>query len=131
MFKEMQTVPEAIAVLEKVVELKGADYVYDAETLGNMSGECQYAYVDNEGTVQPGCIVGYAVYTTEGQEVLEDLHRDADPRTYGVDDIAPVNLDNDVIKVLLVAQNLQDSGKPWGVALQGAKLAAAELGYNA
>lgn len=139
---------KAIELLEKQVEKKGADYVYEFAS-------CQY-FADETGTMcnrdfvgrtpvelgQPLCIVGH-VYADLGLTIndlyraSEDYDDEADEYTTqeiqdqggNVMEVHPdpkkVVLTPDAEMVLNVAQEFQDTGYTWGAALDEAKDVAA------
>lgn len=131
---------KALELLERAVDEKGVDYVYDpprfpettvAGVLTTMSQpEC--AYFDPDG--QPSCIVGY---------VLSYLGIDADTvnraganigfnpeglfdhlRAHGDIDYG---LDHDANVLLRLAQTEQDGGQPWGAAVLNARTVVSQL----
>lgn len=141
---------KAIELLEKQVEKKGEDYVYTSEF-----DSCSYfadgtvAYKDKydfdlsdeenqdaypeEGS--PLCIVGH-VYADLGLTV-DDLYYTTSRNyegTKGQDgDLQDVQPDPEKVRmtegaqwVLQEAQHAQDTGAPWGVALDAAQRAAKE-----
>ena len=128
---------EAIALLERAVNEKGADYVYPDKI------NCLYA----DGN-RPGCIVGHAlsyvgvsvdqlarldhaetylfpvedgdedeVYAPSGNGI-DDI---TDPETPVLKEVTGIKLTEDAVKVWKHAQVTQDSLKSWGEALDNAK----------
>lgn len=108
---------EAISLLQRAIEEKGADYIYplaatvEARRLGQV-GKCKN-YLD-DGT--PSCIVGHVFH-------YMGIH----PEMYGQTDDAwavafdlGFELDERTLTLLRRVQYSQDDGAPWGEAVSNA-----------
>lgn len=111
---------EAIRYLREVVDEKGADYVYP---LSEHHSLCTYVHED-----QPSCIVGHVLYraglTVEQLKTLDSPGvpvRETSISTLWKEDLLPIDIDQDAIDALHVAQVSQDSQSTWGEALADAK----------
>jgi hypothetical protein len=128
---------QAIALLERAVQEKGADYTYTAIRVASYGEKCLYATPDKAA---PSCIVGHALaYVGVPVEKLFELdhlgdigaiyelnttpiHEDYDEDTpTALVEIAGVHLTNEAEELFTEAQGNQDSGKTWGESLQRAK----------
>lgn len=103
----------ALRLLEKQIEEAGPDYVYTAP---EESQTCQYVVDD-----QPSCLIGRALYdygvpleTLAGWDAPTQVIRKV------FDELAPDFLTEDAATVLAAAQETQDTGGTWGLALQDA-----------
>lgn len=133
----LNTVEDAVKAIEKVVEERGVDYVYQAPKPANWDtyaatyleeGEpiefdplvenCRYR--DEEGN--PSCIIGKVVAAEYGTDALNTLH---EGMTVRAQDIF-TTLSPEVQRVLSAAQQEQDARKPYGVVLAAVKEEAAK-----
>lgn len=110
---------KAIELLERAVAEKGADYV-DPAALA--PGGCVYTINGH-----PACIVGYAYFyagATLGQ--LSRLNAFGSIDGVLASDVElPIDTEIEAINAFAAAQEEQDSGWSWGVALEAAKAVAA------
>jgi len=114
----------ALALLTRVVEVKGEDYVYP-----NWNNDCRYADYGPDGERVPGCIVGYALI--EAGVPLDDLTElEGSVRSlvneHVLEETVGVQLTPAAMRAWQAAQESQDDGSPWGKALIEAKHAAEE-----
>jgi hypothetical protein len=107
----------AIELLREVVAESGEDYRY--ELIETPYGPvCHYAHDD-----APSCLVGHALHragVTVEQLASLDKH---DNHIASVELPAEVEITDEAQDVFAVAQDTQDDGKPWGVALSVAERA--------
>lgn len=105
------TYEDVVLGFKRAVEAKGEDYVYDG-----VSGACSYFEPVDQ---TPSCLVGHVLadlgYTAEdlvgyNYSNVTDLVRE---RVLEVDR-------NETLVMLRRAQNLQDTGSTWGVAVERA-----------
>lgn len=113
---EIKSTTEAIKILEKVVAIKGKDYIDPSVTMG----ECEY---QKDGV--PSCIVGNFLFEIGvGVETLEELDSMPDSAISSLKDELEANevyLSQEVLDSLSSAQCAQDEGATWGDALKAAK----------
>jgi len=139
----MFTDEEVLAVIDTVVEKRGADYIYpqfkdlavkaglydpmqEDEQEFMLPDECHYVWEDNDRTVanalgldvmvgEPACLVG-AVLAEFG--LLEKYLGDEDDNHNSAGALLGDGDDftNESIRLLDVAQSSQDQGEPWGTA---------------
>jgi hypothetical protein len=108
---------EVLDLLTKIVSEQGEDFIY--QPLPGTDGQCQYVHGD-----QPRCLVGHVLFRLG---VPLDALRELDDGTganIGVVDLAwALNLDMpaEAQNALSAAQDRQDGGETWGVALQAAR----------
>jgi hypothetical protein len=116
-------VPGALALLSKAVEQKGEAYVYpdDEKHRSTEASEGMCVYFTESG--RPSCIAGH-VFAHLGFG-SEDVEEGTGVEEQPFSDL----LNDDVVKVLSVAQEVQDLDIAWGEALQSALERAADLGY--
>lgn len=112
---------EAVLLLRKVVFEKGPEYVYPPDIMERF-GSCQN-FLDE----QPSCVVGHVLHalgldleTATGLNIsggiaAEAVTRDLNEHPFGW------HFSREATNVLTSAQNLQDMGAPWGVALEYAE----------
>lgn len=107
----------ALALLRQAVELKGEDYIDPSAY--STANSCQYVTPDGF----PSCIVGHALmiagigphaFTDMNQEDISQVAQELEFR--GLADF-----DEDAVRTLFVAQDVQDSGDIWGEALRQAQ----------
>ena len=113
---------EAVELLQRAVAEKGADYVYDPDSANPGSYGC--AYFQQDGT--PSCLVGHVIAYKGLTKGLLGVWNGSD-----VDLLVErgfLDLDERAQWLLANAQNLQDNGKSWGEALDGAIEFAEEVG---
>lgn len=114
------TYNDALVLLARAVEEKGADYVYD-------SGEevdCVYFKKDESEQWQPSCIVGHVLaYRGVEADTLVGLDIN-DDSTYSLVQKKIIDVDHKTDVLLGEAQKHQDLGIPWGVAVEKARAAA-------
>jgi hypothetical protein len=120
------TLDEAKELLGRAVKEKGEDYVYEPlREGGRPHGRPQCAYFNPEDGC-PSCMVGYVLsykgvtyesldatgsVVTEVQDLVEEGH---------------LQVDNETLALLTVAQVEQDQGQTWGRALEEALATYAE-----
>lgn len=115
----LKTAADAIAALTKVVEIRGADYVYDAQ-----GGDC--LYVDrNSDVIAPSCAVGVVIYNEYGIDALnEEVSEYTTASEQFYENMATYTDDPDNIpdkaakRILDVFQNNQDSRIPYRECLE-------------
>lgn len=131
---------QAIELLNRAVEEKGADYVYPRGGLGENSGDDKVCAYERNGA--PSCIVGHvfsylgvpvetlAVLDQQSLSAVTDLTRSVptwidDEEVHGVPKgevplsvLAGIQIDPDALGILRRAQADQDGGIPWGKAVQ-------------
>jgi hypothetical protein len=138
---------QAVALLERAVAEKGADYEYQPVPHPNRGTQCQYQF---DGA--PSCIVGHAlVYAGvpvetlvkldkadewwneehEAADNIDDEERDwhyvdaTDIETLAdagvLTEVAGIRLTPEAEKIFLAAQQKQDSKVQWGKAVEAAK----------
>ena len=117
------TTENVIELLEKAVEIKGADYVYPA-------GECFYS--NRKVNPEPMCIVGYVLADEEPELFSEVAERESrESLSCGIMDFEDwdiaLPIDFKTTNVLYAAQRVQDNGGTWGTALEAAKARLAEI----
>lgn len=100
---------QTLALLHDQVEAKGADYVYP----GAVSGNC--LYIDGN---EPSCIVGY-VFVAAGVP-MGDINEYVSP-DYALEYSSGVRFTQQAYDLLAKVQSWQDSGLPWGEAVEKAK----------
>jgi hypothetical protein len=103
------TYDEAVALLNRAVQEKGEDYVY--EMPDGIDGQCMYV-VDGA----PSCIIGH-VYAYAGGD-LELLHQCEGVGASVLRDQGVLFADERTLGLLRRAQMRQDSGDSWGVAVE-------------
>lgn len=125
---DKMTAADALALLVKQRDKRGADFVYRPETVKiNDDGTvwrdadqdgCEYVEKDDEGNLVPSCIVGgalvdagmdpYTLYTVRapggGIPTAMQLRN-------------TFNIPDEALKVFQVAQEDSDEGRKWGVAV--------------
>lgn len=118
------------AALEAAVEEKGADYVYPEELMGKSRySVTSCLYFDNETHQVPLCIIGNALARlgltyddivklgTDNVNVLENeppIDQDIGASSL----LTWLTNDSDLATAAQAAQNAQDRGQSWGVALE-------------
>ena len=118
---------QAVALLRKVVFEKGADYVYPPEIRSKLGG-CVNFYDE-----QPSCIVGWSLHEMglsfeAARNIGVDGMKGASVTLFEVGEYMnfPWKFSRSAKAVFYTAQTLQDSGAPWGVALEWAERAAVD-----
>lgn len=116
---------ETLSLLRAAVELKGEDYVYvnpDGEVASDDGSITDCFYVDNgSGEAAPSCIVAH-VFHAMGIPVLDMLKIEGS--SVNSDVTEDLLRDNSIqvtpraTRLLYSAQDLQDSGHTWGVAVE-------------
>lgn len=112
------TYEEAVTLLDKAVEDKGADYVYprhegEEGSEAAEAGGCMYR--EDDGS--PSCIVGHVIAYAGG-----DLRRVPEGLGAGhAVKLAGLSVDETTETLLIRAQMAQDSGASWGMAVGRAK----------
>lgn len=123
------TPPQALELLRKQRDAKGADYVYRPEQVvkGRRAGTCDYLEPDDSGSCIVGCAlldVGVTPDEIKGA-ILEwrliNGGTNTQPAAWQLCEILglPVRVSN----VFQVAQEMQDDGKTWGTAVDEAEAA--------
>ena len=120
--KMVMDAEKALALLRKVVFEKGGDYVYPAE-IKNLLGGCTNFYDE-----QPSCIVGWSLHEmgltfqqAEDWGIEGMTGAGSTLSILGEDTDFPWEFTRGAKAVFHTAQELQDSGAPWGVALEWAE----------
>lgn len=121
------TTEQVRAELERIVQEKGADYVYSHVVRPDEFGEfteCFYADPETEG---PSCLVGH-VFASLIPPLFEELRRHEEAWGYSraVDDLSETSVGSliheylppEALEGLALAQAAQDTGQSWGVALR-------------
>lgn len=116
---EEEQVTQAI---RQAVEEKGRDFIYE-DYLGRSGGLATCTYSDQAGA--PSCIVGHVIRTLSPKEFttlhVREWATDADePSSWSADDaldMAHLDVPERAELALVAAQKAQDSGYPWGSAL--------------
>lgn len=112
--KGINSVQEALDLLERAVQEKGEGHTYNQE---RHAGNCYYFEPDSR---EPGCIVGhvlsYVGFTAEDAANLEIENKAVRRFDFPAPGIAAV---------LGAAQHSQDDGHTWGEALSDARAIAA------
>lgn len=120
------TLEKAKSLVDEVIKEKGSDFVYK-----RLPGEdCKYVhegftwdvdvedYVSDEGTYEPGCIVGYALHKAGIPLVMLEKNEGASA-SYALDRLEQDGLltcTPEASRFLEGVQDLQDSGRTWGTA---------------
>lgn len=120
--------PEALRLIAQAVAERGEDYVYpfsqDGWTYGNDRETCLYFVPDENGesfeprgeTFTPGCIVGLALsYVGLQPDDLTEARG-----IWAAREDPESNLTLEAVRVLGIAQDVQDQHETWGKALQRA-----------
>ena len=113
----------AINTLREVVAEKGPDYIYEDEMgRAGAAAHCVNFYQDGS----PACIAGHVYQRWLDQGILAPKQRERMYRRDGVGEVfESLELTDDeyegVVRVLTEAQESQDVGEPWGVALRRAE----------
>ena len=129
------TVEETLAALKEAVAERGEDYTYQADRL-SLSEACSYSTVAGGDS----CIVGnvlkrltpdifksiheYEWYNEEDGNF--NLHEQSIHSSMGRNNEIHMPFDGDAISLLLRAQNKQDQGLSWGLAVSEAAAAVSE-----
>lgn len=107
---------EAIELLDRAVKEKGADYIYEHRADEASEDACLYFY---DG--KPSCIVGHVLaYKGLTGEQAELLDFEGTGIFY-LQGNGYLDVDERTLKTLARAQQDQDHGNSWGVAVQHAK----------
>jgi hypothetical protein len=118
-------------LLTEIVTEYGTDYVYQQLPYDDDHGGTYCAYVESgpEG-LRPSCLVGH-FFVRLGVSLdrlnfhaNEPVHPDGMPTAEKV--ATDLNVCDDAAKILQAAQEEQDIGKTWGVALNRARARAAQ-----
>lgn len=115
--------PQALDLLTHVVNTKGEGYrvsdcVYFASDL--LAEEVEDDTIDLTGHVkltQPCCIVGHVLHLIDFEFSLADNFDTAITSVHGIDEVFTAEAQ----EALAAAQKEQDSGRPWGEALDAAR----------
>lgn len=115
---KIETVEQALELLERAVATRGADFVYEKP-----EGEDFCKYVRDD---KPDCLIGVVLsmvgWTNEELKAADKLGT-----VHGVAVDFAERLGSDAIVVLGAAQAVQDDGASWGKALTAARVEAARL----
>lgn len=106
---------EAIALLKRAVEEKGADYQYLAPPASpekGTNGTCVYFY---DG--KPSCIVGH-VLAYKGMTAEEIGDNNAGSGVYSLSQLGIIEVDEVTREFLVQVQQEQDLGVTWGDSLR-------------
>lgn len=113
------TYEDALGLLQRQVEKKGADYIYtdhyeDCELAGRKPGTDE---------AEPRCIVGH-VYADLGVPVIDlvSIYGTVGCETVRFDYEYGIRFEQDAIDLLRSAQREQDGGMPWGDAVKHAQI---------
>lgn len=101
---------QALALLEKAVESRGADTVVDSCSI--------YDYDSVVRTKLPSCIVGQAIFELVGAKRFQQVD---DGTVLGPLKSVRVYPDEQATLILVAAQTLQDGGLRWGDVVQQVK----------
>lgn len=107
------TLDQALELLDRAVELKGADYVYPRPALDSpgAGNGCFYLHADG-----PGCIVGHVLHWAGLTN--EELSSIEGAKAGGVGRRVPrLHMDERVGDLLAHVQSEQDTGETWGAAV--------------
>lgn len=123
------TTEQVRAELERIVQEKGADYVYEhvSTPLDNpIEGSCECFYAD-PNTGEPSCLVG-RVFASLIPDLFEELSRHEGVWGYSraVEELYETSvgplireyLPPEAAEGLNSAQSAQDAGRTWGTALE-------------
>ncbi len=119
---------QALELLDKVVQAKGADYVYPGQP-----GDLCFNF-ETDGA--PSCIVGHVLadlgLTYERASRLKVVGSSGahDTVQYLVADGFPYTFSVGAMCALYVAQTVQDQRESWGAALDAARKASADYLHN-
>lgn len=117
----------AISLMEKAVEKRGANYVYQQVKKKDAYGwENEACVYEHKGA--PSCLVGEVLH--EAGVTLSALKRFDKTDTGGITSLVDdgvLSIPKVTAQVLGVAQEAQDGGETWGGALRRAKVSAAAL----
>lgn len=106
---------QAINLLEKAVGEKGADYVYPRMmTVGDITVATQCDYFRED---QPSCLVGH-VLSYLGYDNADEA--EGHSASYAMEKLG-IEFDDAAAFILEQAQDAQDSGTPWGEAVENAR----------
>jgi len=117
---------QAVALLERAVFEKGADYVYQQRSALN-GPSC--VYVDTD-TGAPSCIIGHLVSYVAPETLLgiaqwersqESTYTGTDVRELKNQLVDHVEFDYEALYLLRSVQTAQDGGMTWGQAVERAK----------
>ncbi|WP_217181590.1 hypothetical protein [Streptomyces sp. AC495_CC817] len=108
---------EIVAAARDAVAEKGAGYIYSNPS--SHGPVCVYAALDGA----PSCIVGHVLAKIDPEAFASVAEWERDPHTVGTgvrEAFADLELNFTVAQVIVLekAQNLQDHGRYWGVALR-------------
>lgn len=125
------TAKKALGLLANVVAEHGVGHVYEKIAEDDRFPACMYVQRDEEGKDCPSCLVGHVMHRFGVP--LEALRRSNRDGVYTLsldidrDPDLPFGISNGAATVLGEAQNSQDEGDPWGIALAKAVHVYAEL----
>lgn len=113
----------AINTLREVVAEKGPDYIYEDE-MGRTGAAANCVNFHQDGS--PACIAGHVYQRWLDQGILAPEQWELIDRRSGVGSVfasiyLTVAISNGAAAVLTEAQERQDLGEPWGVALRRAE----------
>jgi len=123
------TMERTLELLDAAVTERGADFVYPEEWKvpsqifsSTPGGDCVYVH---DG--KPACIVGWVLHT-HGVTIEQLRQLEGDSVYALLLHLQPVlEVEPGVGTVLREAQNQQDVGRPWGVAVERARAAAVQV----
>lgn len=114
------TFDEAVSLIQRAIDEKGADYVYGKDER-SMRGKCQYFNGD-----KPSCIVGYVLFykgvTRDDLSFWANENRSAKslcadvPPMYRDEETQMIKTDEQTAEFLNWVQDYQDNGVSWGEA---------------
>jgi len=116
----IKVIVKAIDDLEDIVNEYGHDYIYEAVSREDNSfnfTSCWYVKDD-----QPDCLI--AKFLFRRGWTIEELKSCERMNVHAASQRFPDRLTRDEVSILMAAQQAQDNGKTWGVALDKAKLEA-------
>ena len=109
-----------LPALKRAVALKGEDYVYEKPTHEDGLLFCSNWTMEN-GVKVPSCIVGHVLFDLlPNAQVAVRQHTPSDDELLYQRGAYGNTFDNKSWEALRKAQNLQDSGNTWGIALEQA-----------
>ncbi len=121
---KIETVEQALELLEKAVATRGSDFVYQKP-----EGEDFCKYVKDD---KPDCLIGVVLsmcgWTNEELKAADGV---GSVDAISVDERWADRFGNNAVRVLVAAQTLQDNGNTWGSALASARRCAASLKFEA
>lgn len=125
------TAKKALGLMAQIVLDHGVGHVYEQVVEDERYPACVYVQADEEGKDCPSCLVGHVMHRFGVP--LEALRRSNREGVHslalsiGRDSESAFEISVDAAAVLAEAQNSQDVGDPWGLALAKAVWLYADL----